>query len=151
MLDIGDSVPSLELPDQSGTPVQLSSLYDQGNLVVFFYPKDESFGCTRQACSFRDEYEVFREHGAEVVGISSDDPESHRQFIDNHDLPFPLLCDPDGEARKAFGVPDTLGVLPGRATFVIDSTGTIQKAFNSQFRFGKHVEEALEVIASHSH
>jgi peroxiredoxin Q/BCP len=115
-------------------------------VVVFFYPKDDTPGCTAEACSFRDRYEAFAEAGAEVVGISSDSPESHRRFAARHGLPFLLLSDADGAARSAYGVPRTLGLLPGRVTYVIDAQGVVRHIFNSQFRPARHIEEALGAL-----
>jgi peroxiredoxin Q/BCP len=148
MLEKGDKAPALELTDHNGEQISLASLYDDQILVLFFYPRDNSFGCTRQACSFRDNYEIFREHGAEVVGVSSDGESSHQDFREEHNLPFPLLTDSDSQAEEAFGVTKTLGLIPGRATFVIDRDGEILKSFQSQFQFQKHADEALDIIES---
>lgn len=115
-------------------------------MVVYFYPADDTPGCTAESCSFRDSYEDFTEAGAEVVGISGDSVESHQRFAEKHRLPFHLLADVDGAAREAFGVGRTFGLLPGRVTFVIDPGGTIRKVFNSQFRPRKHIDEALATI-----
>jgi len=125
--------------------VLLGSLIDRP-LVVFFYPKDNTPGCTAEVCAFRDDYEAFVEAGADVIGISSDDSQSHASFRERHRLPYRLMSDPGGDARKAFGIPRTLGILPGRATFVIDRQGTILYAFNSQFAPERHVKNALEAL-----
>jgi len=124
----------------------LSSLLGQAPLVVYFYPKDDSPGCTREACSFRDRYDAFAEAGARVVGVSSDSVESHRRFADKHRLPMTLLSDRDGKVRALYGVRATLGILPGRATFVIDASGVVRHIFVSQLRFLRHVDEALSVV-----
>ena len=115
-------------------------------MVLYFYPKDDTPGCTQQACSFRDSYEAFKEAGAEVVGISSQSTASHESFSARHRLPFTLVSDEGAKVRKEYGVPSTLGLLPGRVTYVIDREGTIRHIFNSQFNAKRHVTEALGVI-----
>jgi peroxiredoxin Q/BCP len=144
MLGAGAAAPDVTLIDRSG-PVTLASFRGK-RLVLFFYPKDDTPGCTAEACSFRDEYEAFVEAGAEVVGVSSDDGASHDGFAAKHRLPFRLLSDPGERARKAFGIRKTLGLFPGRATFVIDEHGTILHAFDSQFEPLRHVTEALTIL-----
>lgn len=114
--------------------------------VLYFYPADETPGCTAEACSFRDEYERFTEAGAVVVGVSRDSLDSHRKFAEHHRLPFKLISDADGELRRKYQVKATLGLLPGRVTFVIDKRGSIAHAFSSQLRATKHVQEALAVV-----
>lgn len=146
MIAIGQKAPDLSLPNQKGEVVTLSKLWANGPVVVYFYPKDETPGCTAQACGFRDAYSTFKDAGAEVVGISSDDADSHQRFADHHRLPFVLLADTRGEARKAFGVKKTLGILPGRTTFVLDRQGVVQHVFDSQLRPTAHVGEALDVV-----
>ena len=145
-LKIGDQAPQFTLPDQNGKMVDLNSFIGKTKLVVYFYPKDESFGCTKEACSFRDSYEDFKEASAEVIGISSDDEASHRGFAANHKLPFILLSDRDKKVAGLYGVGKTLGILPGRVTFVIDKQGIIRGIYSSQINFQKHVQEALEVL-----
>lgn len=142
----GSKAPDFTLASQDGSMVSLSSFFGKKSLVLFFYPKDESYGCTKEACSFRDNYEVFTEAGAEVIGISSDDQKSHMSFASNHRLQFLLLSDPDGKVAELYNVRKTLGIFPGRVTYVIDRQGIIRKIFSSQISFGKHVEEALKVI-----
>ena len=114
-------------------------------LVVYFYPKDETYGCTIEACKFRDEYEDFVAAGADVIGVSRDSAESHAQFKSHHQLPFTLLSDPDGKVAQAWGVKGKLG-LPGRVTYVFDKAGVLRHRFDSMIRFGKHVDEALAVV-----
>ncbi|MGH7293581.1 MAG: peroxiredoxin [Polyangiaceae bacterium] len=145
-LAVGDSAPDFTLPSSGGDPVTLSKLHAGKTVVVFFYPKDDTPGCTVEACGFRDRYESFVEAGAEVVGISSDSISSHEQFVQKHGLPMTLLSDVDGKVRAAFGVKATLGLFPGRATFVIDQTGVVRHVFVSQLRAGAHVDEALSVV-----
>lgn len=146
MLEPGQTIPDVSLVDADGTPVHLRDLLGERVLVVYFYPKDDTPGCTAQACGFRDAYEDFVRAGAEVVGISRDSQASHHAFAKKHRLPFRLLSDPDGEASRAFGVKKTLGLLPGRATFVVDRQGRILDAFSSQIRVGTHVERALRRV-----
>lgn len=140
-LEAGDDAPGFELPDQDGEPVHLADLLADGPVVLYFYPKDGTFGCTREACAFRDDHDAFLEAGARIVGISADPPESHRAFREEHDLPFTLLSDVDGAVRDAYGV-GSLG-LPGRVTFVVGGDGRIRHVFSSQLQPRRHVEEAL--------
>lgn len=141
----GDQVPDLTLSDQRGQSVSLASFRGKP-LVVYFYPKDETPLCTAEACGFRDQYEDFTAAGAEVVGISSDDESSHRAFAQRHKLPFVLLTDKDEQARRAFGVPKSLGIMPGRVTYVIDPTGVVRHVFSSQLSATKHVATALATV-----
>ena len=145
-MNTGDKAPPFELRDQNGTAVTLASLHADGPAVVFFYPKDGTPVCTAEACAFRDAYETFTAAGAKVVGISSDDAERHAQFAAKYHLPFPLLWDEGGKTRAAWGVPKTLGVLPGRATYVVDRAGVVRHVFVSQLDSQRHVDEALGVV-----
>jgi len=115
-------------------------------VVLYFYPKDNTSGCTAEACAFRDSHEVFTEAGAEVIGISSDSAERHAAFAGKHNLPFTLLSDQGGRVRKQYGVPAVLGLLPGRVTYVIDRQGTVRHVFNSMTNINQHVGDALEVV-----
>lgn len=144
-LKVGDEAPDFTLPAHNGEDVTISQFRGSRNVVLYFYPKDGSPGCTRQACSFRDSYEVFQEMGAEVLGVSSDSLESHRRFAEAHLLPFRLLSDRDDRVRKLYGATGALG-MPGRITFIIDREGVIRHIFSSQLRVKKHIEEALEVL-----
>jgi peroxiredoxin Q/BCP len=145
-LQVGSKAPVFSLPDQRGNRFNLGDYLGKIKLVVYFYPKDESYGCTKEACSFRDNYEVFKEAGAEVIGISPDDISSHQAFAANHKLPFFLLSDKDRSVAGKYGVGKTLGLMPGRVTFVIDKQGIIRMIFNSQLNYQKHVEEALAIL-----
>ena len=130
MLAIGQTAPDFTLTATDGTPFRLSAQRGR-HLVLYFYPKDDTPGCTTQACSFRDQYADFLSLGADVVGISSDSAASHHKFTQKHQLPFPLLADEDGEVRKLYEVPRALlGLLPGRVTFLIDKDGVIRYIFN---------------------
>ncbi len=139
----GDAMPDTTLVGPDG-PVQLRDRIGKA-LVVYFYPKDETYGCTIEACKFRDEYEDFLAAGAEVIGVSRDGADSHDRFRSHHKLPFTLLSDPDGKVAAAWGVRGKLG-LPGRVTYVFDRQGVLRHRFDSMIRFGKHVDEALEVV-----
>jgi peroxiredoxin Q/BCP len=114
---------------------------------LYFYPKDETPGCTAEACTFRDAYEDFTDAGAVVIGVSADSLSSHEKFAAHHRLPFVLISDEDGTLRRAYDVPSSmLGMLPGRVTYVIDREGKVQHVFNSQIQAKRHVKEALEVV-----
>jgi peroxiredoxin Q/BCP len=145
---VGDPAPKFQLPSGSGEYVSLDDFLGKRNVILYFYPKDESAGCTREACSFRDSYSAFKGLDAEVIGVSPDGQNSHERFARNEKLPFPLLSDMDGSLRKAYGVKPTLGLIPGRATFVIDKHGIIRYIYSSQIRPGKHVREALAALES---
>ena len=151
MVNVGDAMPDSTLVGDAG-PMKLRDRIGK-TLVVYFYPKDETAGCTAEACSFRDQYEDFVAAGADVIGVSRDDAASHASFKQHHRLPFTLLSDPGGAVAKAWGVRGTLGLVPGRVTFVFDKTGTCKHRFDSQLRFGKHVDEAraiVEQLSKHS-
>jgi peroxiredoxin Q/BCP len=145
----GTHAPDFTLQDQDGAELTLSSMRG-GWVVVYFYPKDDTPGCTAESCSFRDSHEAFTDAGAKVIGISSDSVESHRAFADKHRLPFTLLADTGGAVRKEWGVGRTLGVIPGRVTYVIDPDGVVRRRFSSQFSPKKHIDEALAVISGTS-
>lgn len=147
-VQVGDVAPDFTLTDQSGKTVSLKDFLGKTNIVVYFYPKDNTAGCTAEACAFRDSYEVFKDAGAEVIGISSDSTDSHQQFATRNRLPFILLSDTDGSVRKRYGVPSTLGLLPGRVTYVIDKQGVIRHIFSAQFTPAKHISEALQTLKS---
>jgi peroxiredoxin Q/BCP len=143
---IGDKVPDFTLPNQDGVNVSLSDHENKNNVVLFFYPKDFSPGCTTQACTFRDRYEDFTDLGAVVIGVSSDSVESHKKFLDAYKFPFTLLSDQKGEARKLLGATKALGLLPGRFTFIIDKKRIVRHIFTSEINMKKHVDEALRVL-----
>ena len=145
MLKAGDRAPDVTLEDNDGTPISIASFRGRP-LVLYFYPKDDTPGCTAEACAFRDAYEAFTDAGAVVVGVSADDGASHERFVAKHRLPFRLLSDRNRAAQIAFGVPKTLGILPGRATFVIDAAGIIRHTFSSQFLPDRHVRESLAAL-----
>jgi peroxiredoxin Q/BCP len=143
---VGDKAPDFTLPSQKGDNVTLSEYFGKKNIVLYFYPKDESLGCTKEACKFRDSYDVFTNLGAEVLGVSSQSVESHKSFATHHGLPFVLLSDEKNEVRKLYGVPATMGIIPGRVTFIIDKKGIVRHIFSSQYQPEKHIEEALRIL-----
>jgi thioredoxin-dependent peroxiredoxin len=145
-IQVGDKAPDFTLPSQAGEQVRLSDRLGERIVVLYFYPKDETAGCTKEACAFRDSYEVFAEAGAEVIGVSSDSVDRHAAFAGHHELPFTLLSDQGGQVRKSYAVPATLGILPGRVTYVIDRAGTVRHVFSSQTNIGRHVNDALDVV-----
>ena len=145
-LQVGDKIPNFIAKDSNGNDFDSQEIIGQKPLVIYFYPKDNTPGCTVQACSFRDQYEDFKDLGAEVIGISSDSIASHEKFIQQYKLPFILLSDSDKKIRKLFGVPSGLfGILPGRVTYVADKTGTIIMVFDSMMA-KRHIPKALEAI-----
>ena len=145
-ITVGDQAPDFTLPSQSGAPVRLSDRLGERAVVLYFYPKDETPGCTAEACAFRDSHEVFSEAGAEVIGVSSDSADRHAAFASRHGLPFTLLSDRGGRVRKNYGVPAVLGLIPGRVTYVIDRQGTVRHVFNSMTNIDRHVDDALAVV-----
>lgn len=145
-IQVGDVVPQFSAVDAQGNLFDSASVIGKKTVVLYFYPKDNTPGCTAQACSFRDQYEDFLDLGAEVIGISSDGLASHQKFTAQYQLPFLLLSDTDKKIRKLFGVPTAfLGLLPGRVTYVIDAKGVVQMVFNSMLA-GQHIPKALEAI-----
>lgn len=145
-LDVGDQAPDFTATSHDGQEVRLADYRNEKVVVLFFYPKDGTPICTKEACAFRDAYEEFVEAGAVVIGVSADTAESHRGFAANHHLPFLLVSDADGSLRRSFGVPKTLGVLPGRVTYVIDQQGVIRLVFSAQMTSDGHVREAMKAI-----
>jgi thioredoxin-dependent peroxiredoxin len=142
----GDKAPDFTLPSQSGEQVRLYDRLGERVVVLYFYPRDDTRGCTAEACGFRDSFEAFTDAGAEVIGVSSDSVDKHAAFAGKHELPFTLLSDKGGQVRKLYGVPATLGLLPGRVTYVIDRDGTIRHSFNSMTNIGQHISDALRIV-----
>lgn len=138
--------PDFSLPSQWGEMVSLGDFVGKKPVVLYFYPKDDTPGCTKEACAFRDDHDEFGRLDAEVIGISSDSVASHRTFAENHDLPFTLLSDEGGKVRQLYGVPNTLGLFPGRVTYVIDREGVVRHVFSSQLAASRHVQEALGAL-----
>jgi thioredoxin-dependent peroxiredoxin len=146
-LKVGDKAPDFSLPSASGETVTLASLRGKP-AVIYFYPKDDTPGCTVEACTFRDMSEDFERAGARVLGVSSDSVASHGRFAAKHKLPMTLLSDEGGKLRALFGVKKTLGILPGRATFVLDQDGVVRLVFASQLEVRRHANEALAMLRS---
>ena len=146
-IEVGSLLPRFILPDQKGNMFDINSVLGKKNLVLFFYPKDDSPGCTAQACSFRDRFEVFEEADAIIIGISGQSVESHSEFSQKNRLNYTLLSDEGNKTRTLFGVPTSvLGLVPGRVTYVVDKTGKVVYIFNSQTQTTKHVDEALRIL-----
>lgn len=147
IVNIGDNAPGFELLDDKSEMFRLSDHIGKKNMVIYFYPKDDTPGCTKEACGFRDEMELINNYNAMVIGISGDSPESHRDFKEKYSLPFTLISDPDSLARELYGVKnDFFGMIPGRVTFIIDKKGIIQYIYNSQTNAYSHVEEAMRIL-----
>jgi thioredoxin-dependent peroxiredoxin len=146
-VQVGEQAPDFTLPTQkTGELFHFHDMLGKSATVLYFYPKDNSAGCTAEACSFRDNYEVFKEAGAEVIGVSSDSEASHQGFAAKHHLPFVLLSDKGQTLRKLYGVPASLGIIPGRVTYVIDKEGIVRHIFSDQLNPTKHINEALQVV-----
>ena len=144
---IGSQIPTFSLKDQNGNTFNIDTVIGKKNIVIFFYPKDDSPGCTKEACSFRDQFEVFTEADAVIIGISGQSVESHKKFADKYRLSYTLLSDDGNKLRKTFGVPTNLfGILPGRVTYIIDKSGKVVYIFNSQIKAVQHVDEALNIL-----
>ena len=144
-IKVGDAAPDFSLPNQGGEMVYLKNLLGQKNVVLFFYPKDNSPGCSMEAAAFRNTHSIFVDLDTVIIGISSDSIESHCGFAGSYDLPFFLLSDANGEVRKLYGVPSTLGLIPGRVTYIIDRQGIVRAVISSQLNPRKHAEEALRI------
>jgi len=143
---VGDKAQDFTLPSQMGDNVTLSEYLGKKNVVLYFYPKDETPGCIKEACTFRDNYEELTNLGAEVLGISGQSVESHKSFASHYGLPFILLADVDNKIRELYGVPSTMGILPGRVTYIIDKKGVVRHIFVSQTNAQRHVEEAKNTL-----
>ena len=150
MLKIGDSAPDFSAQTTNGEPVSLSALRGRP-VVIYFFPKAFTMGCTIETRQFRDNYAEIRKMGAEVIGISADTTDSHRRFSERFRLPFVLLADVDGAVRARYGVPRTLGIFPGRVTYLIDRDGIVRHIFSSQFQPWRHVTEAIRILEELRH
>ncbi len=146
-IKVGSKIPDFSLTDQNGNIIHIADFIGKKKLVIYFYPKDDSPGCTKEACYFRDQFEVFREADAEIIGISGQSVESHKRFAEKYKLSFTLLSDKGNKVRKLFGVPaNFLGMLPGRVTYIVDKNGIVLFVFNSQTQSAMHVDEALRIL-----
>jgi peroxiredoxin Q/BCP len=149
-ISIGDTIPDFKLTDQNGNEFDSASVKGKQNLVIYFYPKNFTPGCTKEACSFRDSYEDFKSLGATVIGVSSDSKKSHERFAKKYNLPFVLLSDENGKVKRKFGVKNNLlGLLPGRETYVVDKNGIVIYVFNS-INAERHIKKALEALQKNS-
>jgi len=146
MLDVGQRAPSFEATDQDGNPVSLEALLRNGPLVLYFYPKDNTPVCTREACHFRDAHAELAERGAQVVGVSGDSDRSHRAFAEEHRLPFLLVSDRDRALAKKYDALRPFGLGTSRVTYVIGEDATIRGAFHHELRAKKHVDEVLALL-----
>ncbi len=146
-LKVGDKLPEFQLLDQTGNLFKSVDYVGKQAMVVYFYPKDDTPGCTKEACKFRDEFEVFSDLNVKVIGISSDDVSSHKAFAEKYNLPFSLLADTEKKVRKLFGVPAFgAGLIPGRVTYVIDKEGAVKYIFNNMNDAEKHIDKSLEIL-----
>ncbi|EFA71268.1 redoxin domain-containing protein [Cylindrospermopsis raciborskii CHAB3438] len=145
-IKIGDSAPEFSLTSQNGSTISLRDFRGKKVVVLYFYPKDDTPGCTAESCAFRDQYEVFKTAGAEVIGISGDSRESHQRFATKYNLPFTLLSDPGDQVRKQYGATTAFGFIPGRVTYIIDQNGIVQYVFDSMLNFNGHVQESLKKL-----
>ncbi len=145
-LKVGTNAPDFQAFTQLGLPFQLADHLGNKIIVLYFYPKDHTYFCIHESKMFRDHYEEFKKRGAEVVGVSSDSIESHLGFARKYGLPFPLLSDQNNHIRKLYRVPPTLGLIPGRTTYVIDKKGIIRHVFTSQFQYDSHVKLSLDIV-----
>ncbi len=145
-LRIGDKIPMFSLPDSKGNTFFIKDALGKHSLVIFFYPKNNTPGCTAEACDFRDSYEDFKALGAEVIGISADSSQSHERFGKKYGLPFVLLSDTQNTVRKQFKIKNSLLLLPGRETYVVDKTGTVIMVFNS-INASEHMKRALKALS----
>ncbi len=146
-ISIGSNITGFVLNDQNGNSFDINSVLGKKNLVIYFYPKDDSPGCTKEACSFRDQFEVFAQANAVIIGISSQSVASHKKFAEKYNLNYTLLSDPEEKVRKLFGVPtNLLGLIPGRVTYIVNKAGIVVYLFNSQTKAEQHVSEALKIL-----
>ena len=146
-LTVGSTIPAFKLFDQDGNLFDIQSVSGKKNLVIYFYPKDDSPGCTKEACSFRDQFEVFKEVDAAVIGISAQSVKSHKEFAEKYRLNYTLLSDEGNRVRNLFGVPTNLfGLIPGRVTYVVNKSGKVIYLFNSQIKAEQHVSEAIRIL-----
>jgi peroxiredoxin Q/BCP len=146
-LAVGDAVPSFTLKDQDGKTFNIADEIGKHTLIIYFYPKDESMVCTKEACAFRDSFADFTKAGAQVIGINAGTVESHKSFQKNHQLPFILLSDPDNRVLKMFGVKSKF-FMTGRQTFVVDKKGKIAFSYESMLEGTEHAKQALAVVQS---
>lgn len=148
MVDVGQKAPEIEGKDHNGNPLSLKALCERGPVVVYFYPKDFTPGCTREACMFRDAFADLTGTGASIVGISIDDDESHRRFAERYQLPYALVSDPDRAIATRYGITRIFGLGARRVTFVIDRGGIVRAKIHSELSMSRHVEDARAAITA---
>jgi len=145
-LAVGDPVPEFSLKDQNGNMFDIKTILGRKNIVIFFYPQDGTYNCTRQVCYFRDFADAFDETESVIIGISGQSVKSHKEFAEKNNIRYPMLSDDGDHVRRLFGIPPKLfGFLPGRVTYVVDKKGKIVHIFSSQSQVERHVDEALKV------
>ncbi len=142
MLETGDHAPDFTLPDQDGHSVSLSGLLAAGPVLLYFYPADFTPGCTKEACTFRDMHDDLVQADVRVIGVSPQDPGSHKRFSERYELPFPLLADTDKRVIRAYGCDGPLGLGVRRATFLIGADGVITDRVVADLRIGRHADLA---------
>ena len=148
-IEVGDTIPDIVLKDQNGKSFDLKTETKGKNVVLYFYPKDDTHGCTAEACSFRDQMQDFINVNAEVIGISGQSVKSHKKFAEKYDLTFTLLSDEGNEVRKKFGVPTNFfGMLPGRVTYIINKEHKVIYIFNSQTKIQNHIDNSLKILTN---
>ena len=142
---VGDAAPDFEGPTSDGNRVGLKDFIGKKNVVLYFYPKDDTPGCTKEACSFRDNLQSLKRKEAEVVGVSLDSVESHKKFSEKYHLPFPLISDKEKRIANAYGVLKETGTSTNRVTFLIDKKGRVAKVFQ-KVDVTKHIDEVMEAL-----
>lgn len=147
MLTQGQTAPDFEAKDQHGQAFKLSDFKNKKNVILYFYPKDFTAGCTAEACLFRDEYEVFMNNDTEVIGVSKDSDQSHLKFASKYKLPFKLIADEKNELHKLYEIPKFMAFIPGRVTFIINKDGKIIEIVNALFDAEKHVKQSLKILS----
>ncbi len=146
MINVGDTAPDFELPDAQGEIVRLGDALENGRTIVYFYPADFTPVCTAEACAFRDEYEGLEEIGVQIIGISPQSVDSHERFTERHSIPFPLLADTRKKVIRAYGVDGPFGVGVRRATYLVETDGTVSNRVVSDFFVGSHMELVKETL-----
>ena len=147
-LRVGDHVPEFTATIQDGSTIRLAEYLDRRALVMFFYPRDGTPVCTKEACTFGEKYTRFLAAGTDVIGISGDSARCHQAFSTQHNLPFPLVSDTDGSLRKQFGFTPWPRLIPRRVTYVIDQQGIVRLAYSALFSADEHVRQALEIVTA---
>lgn len=148
MLAVGSEAPDFTTTLDDGTPFKLSDYRGMKNVVLYFYPKDFTSGCTKEACSFRDNYDAINAYDAIIVGVSADTASQHSSFREKHNLPFPLIADPERELAAKYDARGLLPFMPPRITYVIDKAGTIRAATRHDFMISRHVDEVIASLAT---